>query len=545
MRPVTPLAFNIQLVLLLLACAGSLSARGKKEAEIREPQNNEFTLCITSFDVSALPPSQQILGTVLQRELALDLGRVHHRARGEEELARYEELAWNAAMREAAARLAEKRAERDALLFQGTPNWKYRKELKRIGKELEELEGAYKKAVEERPLITEKPLFKMSAANVGTGTFPPPPPARGGEEAFLKDQNADALLEGKFRLLYGRIYAEFRLFTRGASFIYEDSTIFSPEDLNAAADELKLRFLEALYNSEPARLSLRADPDHARLELNGRQVSGEETLVLPPGPVTLRASADDHQSVVRELDLDAGDTEEIAFVLKPFTMENLILALPGPGSSVYMGALYLGGNVPAKTETEETEPGTAEAAETTTVEKAGETEGPDAEGSDEISIDEAVIEPEQPGFFSVYVPVGQYRYIRVETEDGLTGEAIVKGSAESDEEVRIVTLEPRRLPGRDEKPVEDKRRKFYGAYGRFWITMPLAFLISGFSQLYSNSYNMGFSASGSQGMYNTARSMFYVSIGAWAVAGIFLTESLIRMGIYVHSASKESIPLYE
>ena len=46
-------------------------------------------------------------------------------------------------------------------------------------------------------------------------------------------------------------------------------------------------------------------------------------------------------------------------------------------------------------------------------------------------------------------------------------------------------------------------------------------------------------------MYNDAKTSYYVTIGAWAVAGIFLTETLIRMGVYIHSASKEAIPLWE
>ena len=326
-------------------------------------------------------------------------------------------------------------------------------------------------------------------------------------------------MEGRLRLLYGRIYAEFRFLARGASFVHEDSTIFSPEDLNTASDELKLRFLAALVNSEPVRLTLHADPDHARLELDGRPVRSGETLELPPGPVTVRATADDHQSMAKELELEAGTAEELYFVLNPFAMETLGVTLPGPGSSVYMGSLYLGGNK---------DPGTPDKTSEETTEE-----------TDEAGIAEEI----KPGFFSVYVPVGQYRYIRVDTEDGLTGEAIVRGSLE--DEVRIVTLNPRVLPGRDEKPVEEKRRKFYGAYGRFWVALPLAFLISGFYQTYYNSYLVGAYSSGNQTMHDNARRMSYVTIGAWAVTGVFLAETLIRMGIYVNTSSKESIPLWE
>jgi hypothetical protein len=148
-----------------------------------------------------------------------------------------------------------------------------------------------------------------------------------------------------------------------------------------------------------------------------------------------------------------------------------------------------------------------------------------------------------PGFFSVHVPVGQYRYIRVETEDGLTGEVIVKGSSEDN--TRIINLVPRKLPGKDDKPVENKRRKFYGAYGRFWVTLPVAFLISGFSQMYTDSYTVGALSTGKQDMFNNAKTAYYVSIGAWVITGVFLAETLVRMGFYVHSASNEAIPLWE
>ena len=500
-------------VFFLLVCGVSLFARGKREEDKIESQNAEFTLCITAFDVSALPPGQQAMGAILQRELALDLGRIHYRQRSGDEIAHYKELAWIGAKIKAASRLAAKREERDALLYSGAPDWKYKKELRRIEKELEELEAAYKKAEEDKPLIAETPVFKLSEVNTGSAAAFPPPPPRGGEEAFLTSHNADALLEGTFRLLYGRIYADFRVFIRGASFVYEDSVIFSPEDLNAASDELKLRFMAAVANSEPARITLRAEPDKALLEINGRPVQSGETLKLPPGPVTVRAAAENHKTEQETLEMEAGDAKDIAFALKPFTMETLDIVLPGPGSSVYMGAFYLGGN-------KETAAQTVETAETT-----------------------AAAEKPKPGLFSVYVPVGQYRYIRVDTEDGLTDEVIVKGSSEDN--VRIITPEPRKLPGKDEKPVEAYRKKFYGAYGRFWIALPLAFLVNGIYQLYYNNYYLAAVTSGDQSLYGKATNAYYVSAGAWSVAGLFLVESLVRMVIYIRTASKESIPLWK
>ncbi|MDR0447084.1 MAG: hypothetical protein LBH07_00275 [Treponema sp.] len=528
----------------LLFCTLPLFALGKKEEEKREPQNIEFTLCITAFDVSALPPGQQALGSVLQRELALDLNQIHHRLRGDEELTRYEELARIAAMYQAAAKLAAKREERDAQLYQGSPKWKYKKELKRINKELKELEAAFKKAEEEKPIIEEKPLFKINTINSGAfGTFPLAP-KKGGEEAFLKTHNSDAYLEGKFRLLYGRVYGEFHIYARGASFVYNDITIFSPDDLNAAASQIKRRFLTALANSQLALLVLNADPVHTRLELNGMPVKSGEPLELPPGPAFVRATADDHQSVTKEIELFGGETEEMAFVLKPLTMETLHITLAKPGNSIYLGALRLEENSD-ESETEITEEESEVSGENINGEindkdaiETAEGEIPAEEKHEETAKKEFV-----PGFFPVQVPVGQYRYIRMETEDGLTGEVIVKG--ESGDKIRIITLEPRKLPGSSDKPVEEKRKKFYGAYGRFWVTLPMAFLLNGVFQLYNITYTSAVYTTGSQDLFPTAQKAYYVAIGAWATAGFFLAESLVRMGIYVHTASKESIPLWE
>ncbi|MDR1143102.1 MAG: hypothetical protein LBK77_02640 [Spirochaetaceae bacterium] len=577
--------YGITAVLFLTAL--SLFGRGKTEEETKIPLNAEYVLLITAFDVSSLPPSQAALGSILQRELVRDLGSIIYRERSNDERFRYQELAWTAAMHEEAAKLAARREERDALLYQGVPNWKYKKELKRIEKELQILEEEYAKVETEKPVIDARPMFKISGINAGTAEESPeaafpPPPEPGGEEAFLRTHNADALLSGKLSLVYGRIYAEFRLFTRGASFLYEDSTIFSPEDLIAAADELKFRLMTALANTEPVRLTLRVEPENARIRVNGRPVENGAELELAPGPVTISAGADNYHGFVRETELAGGETVEYTIVLEPEVMEELALVLP-ENASVYMGALYIGGNTGKKTEETGTEaeapaviageetaaaeafvaeaPPEAVTAEpeapasevvaaeeapatavSTPAEDAAEPETPDGL-ADEGSPRESIIResPDEPGVFTLHVPEGQYRYIRVDTEEGLTGEAIVLGGPREDGEVRIITLEPRKLPGRDDKPVEVKRRKFYGAYGRFFITLPIAFLLHGVFQTYNNSYY----TSASPDLYDKTLNSYYISMGAWIVTGVFFAESLIRMGIYIHSASKESVPLWK
>jgi hypothetical protein len=343
----------------------------------------------------------------------------------------------------------------------------------------------------------------------------------------------------------------------------------------AAADELKLRLMTALANTEPARLTLHVEPKNARIRVNGRPMENGVELELAPGPVTISAGADSYRSIVRETELSGGETLEYTIVLEPEAMEEMELILP-ENASVYMGALHIGGNtrekpeaetvpaeapaveaVPEETGTEAAESPEAAASEAAVPEETGTeaAESPEAAAPEEAAepgppdglADEGPREsiiresPDEPGVFTLYVPEGQYRYIRVDTEEGLSGEVIVLGSPQEDGEVRIIALEPRKLPGRDDKPVEVKRRKFYGAYGRFWITLPIAFLLHGVFQTYNNSYY----SSASPELYDKARNSYYISMGAWIVTGVFFAESLIRMGIYIHSASKEAVPLWE
>jgi len=540
-----------------------LFARGKQEEKKSERQFSEFVLCITAFDVSALPQSQRVLGPILQREFAWEMNKIHHRLRSDTELLRYEEAAWTAAKRQAAAKLAVKREERDNLLFQGYPNWKYKKELKRINKELEILEEEYKIALEEKPVIEETPLFKLIAANTGATPAFPQPPAKGNEESFLRSNNADAFLTGKFRLLYGRIYAEFCIYTRSSSFVYQDTLIFSSEDLNKAADEIKQRFLSALINTDLIRLVLYSDPKDARIEVNGRFAKSGETMELPPGPVTIKINAEEHQGISREIELEEGE-QELAFTLKPFTQETMGISFSGPNSALYLGALLIMKNPPAPPEEEAVET-TGEEADDEAANKPEESEtimaGQEGSAEQAVTIAEELKESNEPGmtvqtnieeqpeisgsipagFFSVYIPAGQYRYIRVDTENGLTGEAIVKGSDSAgspDAPPRLITLNLRKLPGKDDKPVEKARKKFYGAYGRFWVTLPLALFLNGIYISYANSYNL----SGKPEAYDKAITLYKVSVGAWVVTGVFIAESLIRLGIYIHTATKESIP---
>jgi hypothetical protein len=437
--------------------------------------------CITTFDVSDLPPAQAGLGPILQSRLASRLKGIDRRVRTGEELVLYEERAFSQARDGVITQLAAKRRERDELLFKGLPRWKYNKELRRIDKEIGDLEALFVKTENTAIRIDARPLFVLAA-----GSFPPPP-LPGDEEAFLDAQKADAFLSGKFSSYYGRIYAELRIYTRGSAFVFEDAVIFSYEDMNDAADDLAVRIEAAAAGTARSALTVTTEPEDARVLVNGKLAANQEPVLLNPGAVSVLVSAEGYEDFAGSLELVPGEKAAAGVALNP--VESEIIKLSLPGAKIYIGALYAG-----------------------TVPPGGELE--------------------------ISVPRDRYRYINAETEDGLRGEVIVLGEQQAGTE-RYIELNPRVVPGKDEKPVEKRRRQFYGAWGRFWITLPLAFFLDGVARSYATAYN----ASGSRELLDRFNTSYYISRGAMIAAGIFGAESLIRLIIYINTASREAVPL--
>jgi hypothetical protein len=463
-----------------LFAAGSLYPRGKPE---EPPINTEYVFCITVFDVSDLPSAQASLGPILQNRLASKLGGIDQRARTGEELVQYERRAYTQARDDVISQLAAKRKERDELLFKGFPRWKYNKELRRINKELKKLEAVLVETENKTIRIEEKPLFVLSE-----GPFPQPPPP-GGEEQFLADQKADAFLSGKLSSYYGRIYAELWIYTRDSAFVFEDALVFSYEDMNDAADDLANRIEATVAGTDRSVLTVMTDPEDARILVNEKITANKEPVFLNPGEASVLVSAEGYENFSGILELVPGEKAETGVVLSP--IESEILKLSEPGAKIYIGALYVG-TVP---------PG---------------------------------------GDLEISVPLDHYRYINAETEDGKRGEVIVLGGQQSESQ-RSVEVNPRIIPGKDEQPVEKRRRQFYGAWGRLWVTLPLAFFLDGLTRSYAAAYNV----SGNEDIRDRFNTSYYISRGAIFAAGVFGVESIIRLIIYINTANREAVPLWK
>ena len=434
--------------LFLVFFAASLSAFGRKEAPVREPVNTEYVFCITAFDASALPASRQITGDTVMRNLAASLVNLSYRLRGEEEYLYYRDYAWAKSRTEAAKALAAKRNERDLLIYKGDASWKYRKNRRIVDEAIVKLEEALDEIETYPPVVEGKPVFKLSAGNQG-GTFPQPP-KEGGEYRFCTEQKADAFLTGNLSEYHGRIYLDIRMYTvHTRSYSFEDSVLFSSVDLTGATDEISVRLAVAATESLSSGVLVHASPPEAMVLIdNNFAGSGkmEEIYTRSAGEAELELRADNYVPVSVPLELKAGELTELFIDLTPLGIASFEAQVPAsPGSKVYVGSLYAG---------------------------------------------------ESP--LVLQLPRTQFAYVSVETPEGKTGSvvyrdnALVKGSAHfvKNSDVSGTAAFNTKIPvSAEEKRVDRARRGFYGAYGAFWIALPVALIAAGIAGSYVDAWN--------------------------------------------------------
>ncbi|MDR2403240.1 MAG: PEGA domain-containing protein [Spirochaetaceae bacterium] len=477
------LAFPIPALLVFFLFPSGLFGLGKTEEEEKVSLNKEWVLCVTAFDVSSLPPSRQIIGNVVSTNLADRLTSVKYRFRMPSESLYYEEIAWSGARMEKGKQIASKRNERDQLLFQGNASWRYQKDIKQKDEEIKKLEEEYRQIDGDKPLVYDKPTVVLTEDN-RNGTFPAAP-AAGKEYRFCKTQRADAFLAGQVTEFHGRIFVNLRIYTLySRSYSYEDSTIFSLDDISLVMDELAGRLNAAVSETAPAAIRIRVEPEDALVIIDGSFAGrgATDTLEHSPGEVEVTVSAERHDSLSLPLELSSGEMTDLSLKLRPLSLSSFTVeAADSPGSAVYRGNLYAG-------------------------------ESP-------LPLD---------------IPLGQYENISVQTPEGKTGSVVVQGGIFTGENL---ILNPN--PSPETKQVDRFRRKFYGAYGRFWFTLPAAVLIYGISTAYTNSYNNNTLPE----LYNKASTYNYVSIGAIVVAGGFLGEALFRMGRYLYTTGRNETRL--
>jgi hypothetical protein len=463
-------------------------ARGKTEELEKVPQNAEWVLCVTDFNVSSLPPNRRIIGEVMTRKLVDTVNMVDHRIRVSREYAYYEGYAWSQARLTAAKALAAKRDERDLLLYRGDPEWKYRRDLKTINDNIKTLEETLAETEAELPLIAREPDFKFTEGN-NTGAFPAAP-AAGGEYRFCQNQKADAFLAGEVTEFHGRIYITLRLYavyTR--SFIYEDNIIFSTDDADDAVDEIAGRLIAVLAGSGPAVIAVRAEPPDTMVLINKTFAGRGEVAARehPPGKVTVSLSAENYSPETVETELSAGELTEIEAALRPLALADVTITAPGKtGVSVYRGAMYVG---------------------------------------------------EAP--LTLRLPVNQFDYVHLETMGGESAEAVFL-TPEIFNANDTLSLKTKIPPPTGQKRVEKARRRYYWSWGGTWIAGAAAWMISGLSTAYTNAYNPYRST---PEMYDQTMTLYYANIGALALVGTAVAHEIFQMARYIYASGQGAAPI--
>jgi hypothetical protein len=204
-------------------------------------------------------------------------------------------------------------------------------------------------------------------------------------------------------------------------------------------------------------------------------------LEYPPETVEVAVFAADHQSQTTTVDLQSGELTEMQYNLQPLPRTPFDIEVDTPGSSVYQGALYVG---------------------------------------------------ESP--LTLEAPINSSEYFHAETPQGSTGSVIFR-VGQVGNPIHIGTR-PALDPGA--KPLGKARKQYYGAWGRFWVALPVTILMLGLSGSYRDAYTVY----GTPVFAENYQIYTGVTLGLGVVSAGFAVESIIRIIWYAHTASK-SVPV--
>jgi hypothetical protein len=129
-------------------------------------------------------------------------------------------------------------------------------------------------------------------------------------------------------------------------------------------------------------------------------------------------------------------------------------------------------------------------------------------------------------------PLDQAEYIHAEIPGGGSSAVVFRAGQTGS----VVTLPLAPSTGKDPTPLGTARRRYYGAWTAFWISLPVAFVLNGVSSSYQNAWAVG----GDPEVGKTYQIMSAVSTGAWIGFGTVAAYSLYRIFRYNITASKSA-----
>jgi len=473
------------LVLIFLVLTIPLFAKGKTDDAAAKTQNDEWFLCISKFDTNALPADKLNISDVVLRALTDSLKSINYHTRISPEYAYYEGYAWARARATAAKTLSTKIDERSKQIYMGEPNWKYRQNIVKIDAEIKKLREKLEEIDNNAPLINKEPVFKLTSDTLNLKF--PDAPVKGGENRFCITQKADAFLSGSITDFHGRYLLKVKLYTvYTKSFVWEDSVIFSYNDINGAIDEITRKLIIVLSGNPPAAVAVKAEPETTLVLIN-RSFAGKGESPLteyPPGKITVNASAPDHESIVLETELVSGELTDINIKLNPIKYVNTEILGEGR-NKIYHGSLYVG---------------------------------------------------EAP--LTLRLPANNLEYIEMENFNGKKGSVVFRtqDSAEYEQLVSVKTILPIKK-GR----VDKERRDYYWAWGSQWITgiATWVFYYSYFTASEADNYGNNVA----QEVRNDQAIMNNLFIGSAIAFGVASVYGIYRMIRYIYYSGRDSASL--
>jgi hypothetical protein len=272
------------------------------------------------------------------------------------------------------------------------------------------------------------------------------------------------------------------------SYSYKNSVLFSAEDLNKVIAEISDHLAQAVSDTFPSAVLVRASPKEAMVTIDGVFAGQGETELRThsPGTAEIAVTADNYTSLSFPLELNPGERAEVSVDLAPRGVTVLDADVPDkPGSKVFLGSLYMG---------------------------------------------------ETP--LTLELPKSESSFISVETHEGEIGSLIirnsdlVRGSAQfisGNDFAKADFLTAAPVP-EEEKRVENARNKFYSTYGAFWFILPAALLAGGIAKTHEVVHH-------NEELYSTLRMGTNI---AWGAA---LGVTLYQIYKYLSAAKGEPTPI--
>jgi len=467
----------------------SLFSLGKSE---RATQGNvgeksEAVVYICEVDVSQMPLEQQIAGGRIRSSLVQILNQTKERNRSSVETELYRARLWQEQKNSAAKALADARKNRDMLLFKGYSKQKYESELSKINASISDLEKKLALAMEEPPHIADKARL-VPHKDTASGSFSPEP-NRDDRKKFCQDRGIDLLITSSLRELFGRWVLSYSLYRAvDDRDLFSDTVAFAPEKLETILPTIASVLYQGLSGSATGAIKISAQPESAEIVVQENLVGRGSTSVLegPPGTLSIDITNPGYYPLSFSMDRIPNTLSTASIFLSPLAVDAFeITSSQSDPVKVYIDGLYQG---------------------------------------------------EAP--------------LTVEIPRGLYAVQLVKGSGPREIQSIPLVLQTQKgvLPVPEQylqiqgvKTVEKARNRFYSAFGRFWIALPVAFLLQGVANTYINAVNYG----GSPDVLDQATKLYYSAQGAWVLTGLFLSESLYRLGSYVYIANRGSSPVVE